>query len=312
MQLDFVKGHMGGNTIALLDGRQVPAGREIELAKRILTPNYLGSHEAGLLYPPAEGGTLKVKIVEPNNADFISACGGMTQVLGKALLETFLADRFGLDCSGEDAAILLETDAGMTEIRAARRGEKAGKVVTDMTAFAEESYELGIRPMLIQDIPVTQAGKFMVVEATALQRKHPGADFENLDEEARRALIALQAEFRAASGLKYYDYTFYDGNPLHGGDLRAVYPHYIPTGHIEPACGTGTVALGLALLEAGKLPRQPGDDGSAVLTLETGGGLGLGGPDHTELHLTLSEGKLARAAFSHSLVEITAAGRVIV
>ena len=98
MELDYVKGHMGGNTILLLLGEQMPRGREIEVTQKLLTPNYMACHEAGLLYGPQEGGHLKVRIVEMGYLNYISACGGMTQVLGKSLVETWLGSFFTSRC----------------------------------------------------------------------------------------------------------------------------------------------------------------------------------------------------------------------
>ena len=42
MKLDFVKGHMGGNTIIFLNGAQIPKGRELEISLELLKKRYLG------------------------------------------------------------------------------------------------------------------------------------------------------------------------------------------------------------------------------------------------------------------------------
>lgn len=310
VNLDFVKGHMGGNTILLLDGRQVPAGRELEATRELLSGLFLFSHEAGLLYPPEGEGHLKALITEPIIGEFISACGGMTQVLGLALAETFLGKRFGLKPAGPESVFLLETVAGLTEIRLVRQGAGKWKVVTDMTAFARECLSQGIRPVTLSGVPAVQAGKFLVLDAGAAAAVYPRADFHCLDEAACAVLVRLQEEFQAATGLGGFDFTLYDWFPARGGHLRALYPHHIPSGHIEPSCGTGSVALALALFESGALSRPPGAGGSTTLLLETGGGPELGGPEMTELTLSFDSGSLARVSFSHSQVEIVATGKI--
>ena len=110
MRLNFVKGHMGGNTIVLLHGSQIEKGRELEITLCILSGEYLSCHEAGILYQPENKGDLKVKIVGHASKRFISACGGMTQVLGHALVETDIGKPYGISVANSRTNIILGTE----------------------------------------------------------------------------------------------------------------------------------------------------------------------------------------------------------
>lgn len=311
LKLDFVRGHMGGNLIVLLCGDQVPAGRELELAVKALGINYLWAHEAGILYPGGGGADLSVKIAEPTSNCFISACGGLTQVLGKALVETDLGERFQIDLQEPLTKVKLETGAGLAQLEIETAAGRATRVVTNMHAFIRECYDRGIRAHELQGIKVMQVGKVMVLNGDLVRQLHPGVDFAGWGGETRRILTELQREFQAVTGEPEYNFALYDWNPEHRGDLRVVFPHCIPQNFFEPSCGTGSVAVAIGALASGELARRavlPG--GKVNLKIEAGGSTALGGPDITELFLEVAGGKVEAASFSHSLVEITAAGQV--
>ena len=124
MELDYLKGHMGNNVIIFIYGDQVPEGKEVGIALELLEPNRVSGHEVGILYPPKQGGDLKTKIVGFTTRDFITACGGLTQVLGKAMVENHLKEPFRLPVQGPKTKILLETDSGLTEITVEMEGGK--------------------------------------------------------------------------------------------------------------------------------------------------------------------------------------------
>ncbi len=309
MLLDYMKGHMGGNTIALLLGEQIPEGREIQVAQEALSAPYLACHEAGILYQPREDGHLRVKIVEPGNPDYIAACGGMTQVLGKALVETSLGRHFHIELREPVQEILLETDAGLLKLQVEIREGVATRVLSDLTFFARDCYSTGVYPMTLKGVQVMRVGKFLVVDGDKLKRKFPELDYASLDEDTREVLFALYREYHSQTGLDSYDFSFFDRNSRAGADLRAVFPHNIREGWIEPTCGTGSVALGIALYEESRAPAR---EGAFRVTLETGGGLNLGGPDLTVLDMTYEGGELTEALFSHSFVQVTSLGQVII
>lgn len=311
MQLDFIKGHMGGNRIVLLYGEQLPVGRELELSVKVLEQNYLWSHEAGILYPSPGGAGLRIKISEPTLPSFISACGGMTQVLGKALVETKWGEYFQIEIREPVTEVALETDAGPTRLEIHTAGGKALRTITDMRAFLGECLEIGIRSWKLKDVEVTQAGVVMVVNADKIREVYPRVNFNGWDAQTRELLTEMQNEFHEKTGQREYYLTLYDWNSERGGDLRVLFPHCIPQNFIEPSCGTGSVALGVALVASGELERSRGrPDGQIKLKLEAGGSIELGGPDITELFLEFNGGELTGASFSHSLVEITVTGKV--
>lgn len=311
MQLDFIKGHMGGNTILLLYGEQLPAGRELGLSVKALGANYLWCHECGILYRADSGADLKIKISEPTLPSFISACGGMTQVLGKALVETDLGDHFKIKIEEPVTRVVIETEAGLTSLDIHVAGGKVQRIITDMGAFLNECREKGIASRVLEGIEACQVGVVLVANADKIKETYPAVDFVRWDSSTRDLLSRIQDEFHQKTGECDYYFVLYDWNPERSGDLRVLFPHCIPQNYFEPACGTGSIALGAALLFSGELQQRRGlREGIVKLKLEAGGSIQLGGPDTTELFLYVAGGELAGASFSHSLVKITATGQV--
>jgi hypothetical protein len=77
--LHYVKGHMGGNLIALLWSEDTEDEIGLEVLLRAI--DILDVHEAGALYrPKSERNHLYVRIVGRSSRRFITACGGLTQV----------------------------------------------------------------------------------------------------------------------------------------------------------------------------------------------------------------------------------------
>ncbi len=310
MELDFVRGHMGGNLIILVLGEQMPPEKELETAVKLLKPEYLYGHEVGILYHREGDSGLKVKIAEPTSQCFISACGGFTQVLGAALIETDLGDIFGIDRHAARTEVLLDTDCGPTKLYIESAEGRAKRIKTDMTAFVRECYRRGIKPLHYEGLEVMQAGKFLVLEADRCKSIFPWADFINWDRRTREMLTTIQDQFAGETGEMEYNAALYDRNPQYGGDMRVIYPHCVKADYFEPSCGTGTVALGIAALAWGELPKVSANGPETIsLKIECGGGRELGGPDITELEMIVEKGRVKEAAFSHSNVEITAAGK---
>ena len=52
IKLNYVKGHMGRNNIALLHGSQIEKGKELKTTLGVLSGEYLSYHEADVLYLP--------------------------------------------------------------------------------------------------------------------------------------------------------------------------------------------------------------------------------------------------------------------
>ena len=305
MQLDFIKGHMGNNMIILLWGQQVPEGKEVDVALEILGSQSISGHDVGILYPPTHGGDLKVKIVGLTSRTFITACGGLTQVLGKVAVETNFARPFDLPIQEPETRIVLETDGGPTEITVEVEDARASRVWTNMRAFVRECYDLGISPMDLGRVMALKVGKFLVLHADEVKKRVPGIDFETMDDPAKEILLRVQDEFKRQTSPRYSDFSLYDWNPQGSGDLRVVFPHNLRTGHVEPACGTGFVATGVGLWEMGELEtRGMIKDRMVSLRYECGSGPVLGGSELAHLHMTSDSEKVRGATFSHSVVEV--------
>jgi proline racemase len=302
---------MGNNIIIFLYGDQIPKGRELEAAVEVLQPHRVSGHETGILYPPVRGGDLMVKIVGFTSRAFITACGGLTQVLGKAAVETELGRRFRLPIREPETRIVLETDAGPVPITVEVAGGEAKRVWTDMGAFVRECYELGVSQLQLQGVPAMKVGKFLVLDGDKVKRAYPEADFESMTVRTQKILLRLQDEFKRQTFPNYHDFSLYDWHPQSAGDLRVLFPHNLATGHVEPACGTGFVATGIGLWELGDLHRQGlTDENGATVRYECGGAPVLVGPELASLELTCDGGRVTGAAFSHSVIEIMEKGRI--
>jgi len=310
-RLDFIKGHMGGNEIVLLYGEQIPKGRELKIALLTLEAPYIGGHEVGILYNPEGKGDIKVKIVGLSSRRFITACGGMTQVLGKAIIETEIAKHFGITINEPVTEVMLETDGGLVPLKIEVENGKCKQVWTNMKSFVDECYSLGVHNINIRNVNCMRVGKFLVVNSDEVKQVYPDFNPEAMDKRSLDVLVELQKEFNRQKFLEFEnaDFALYDLHSKHKGNARAVFPHGIPRGHIEPSCGTGTVAIGIAMLERGELQAP---EGFAKLSLETGGDITLGGPEISELSIEAKGGKVLDAFFSHNRVEILAVGRIYV
>lgn len=309
--LPFIKGHMGSNEIILLYGDEVPVGREIEVALQALYPPHIRGHEAGLIYQGEEQNTLNVKIIGAISKGFISMCGGLTQVLGKALIETDLLQDFGLQITEPMTTVILQTDAGPVKLKIETEDRKVKRVLSEMTPFVEECYQLGVQDIDVAGVSAMRIGKFLVADANAIQRAYPKANFENIDATTLRVLQSMQEAFdrHGYQARPNADFAVYDLNPVNATHTgRLIFPHSVSNDRIEPACGTGTVAVGLAMVESGRVDTTKEE---LTLTFESGGTpSGIGGPDLTKLKLKLKDGKSEEASFSHSLVEIMATGQL--
>ena len=309
LRIDYVKGHMGGNLIILLDGRQVPSGKELEVALEVLEPFGLCGHEVGLLYPPRGHGDIRVRIVGYSSKDFITACGGLTQVLGKVIVETNWGKRFNVAITPPVTALSLETEAGTVPIFVQGQAGRAERVLTDMTAFVEECYSLGTYPIDLGRLNAMKVGKFLVLNADDVRARYPSFDLSLVQYETKRILAELQKKFQELTSPKNIDFALYDLHPSHSGNARVVFPHGALNGHIEPTCGTGTVAIGIAMLERGEFPSAPGKaPQEGTIAFECGGDIGLGGSELSFLQYAIAGGRLVKALFSHERIEVISEG----
>jgi len=309
LEIPFVKGHMGGNTIALLPGTAVSAENARETVLGAVAETCLACHEGALLFAGRKGeADLRLRIVGRASGRFITACGGLTQVLGTAIAERELERVFGFGPGGT-GDFVLETDGGPVRIGVSA-GEGRPRTETDMTPFLQEIRRDGVERIELDGTPAAKVGKFLAVCADDLAGLFGAEAVRALEPEVRDRLARLQAVFLERYPQPSLDFVVFDLHPERAGcHGRVVFPHWIPGGHIEPACGTGTVAACVALELSGRLPGVAGT-GNIEVRFESGGGPFLGGPETTSAALGMKGGRIAAIRFSHSLVELTAYGVV--
>lgn len=316
-KIDYVKGHMGGNEIVLLKGDQIQEGHEKEVAFAALDPPNIRGHQAGLLYRSTEN-EVRVEIVSVTPRGFISSCGGLTQVLGKVMVETDFLREFALRLETPLSEVDLETDAGIVKLQVEHHARVASRVWTSMKPFVNECYRLGVVPMEVAGVRVMKVGKVLVINGDELRQRFSSITLKRIDEATIRTLSKVQQEFittissaESSEGEKHSytpGFAIYDLNPKEGGDGRVIFPHDVSIGHIEPSCGTGAAAVGITMWEKGEVQT---DENEVDISLESGGSPStIGGPDLTKLILRQADGKVMDARFSHSNVKILAEGKI--
>jgi hypothetical protein len=302
--VDFVKGHMGGNEIVLLHESQIPKRGRLKIVLSILDPPSVRGDQAVLLDRPRRGGDIKVTVVDRASRDFLTACGGMAQVLCKAMLETRLGEHYRVRLPRKQLAI--ETDSGT--VRVSVGGTRRRPVLlTDMTSFVKECYRLGVSTIQVAGVEATKVGRFLVADAEKIQEKYPNADFSTMNRNAVDILMEMQAHydrqhFSDARNADYSLYSMYPDDPTRG---RVLFPHNITDGHVEPSCGSGSVGIAISLAHTKRLR-----DGVSSLRFDCGGTPVLGGPDTTKVKVAILDGRILTAEFTHSLVEIVSTGKV--
>jgi len=304
----FVKGHMGGNEIVLLLDKEMDEKKALKEALCILNPPLIRGHQAGILYKRTDR-ELEVKIVDITARGYIPMCGGLTQVLGKSLLESDLAEWLELDLKQIAGGIILQTEAGPIPLKIV---QEKGSIITytDMSSYINECYKKGVEKVELNGLVAWKIGNFLVVRGEEIERNYPDANLEKLNTEGTiKAIKDVQNNFErtACSDKKNIDYAVFDQRSKrrdHYG--RIVFPHDVLNGHIEPACGTGTTAVGIAVAEEKGIK-----EGILKLEFESGGlADSIGGPDLTTLEMKLENSKIIKGSFSHKGVKLLASGKI--
>ena len=304
IEIPFIKGHMGGNEIVLLWG-DVPADKELQIALAALRPPYNLGQDLGLLRKTNTENMLEVNMTWQFDDEYIEMCGGLTQVLGRALVDIpQLADYFGIQVVKPAFTITLETRVGLIPITVEIEQGEVKRVLTDMTNYSEQCYREGIREVHIAGVSGMKVGESLVMNADKIINKYPTVNLERMDKNTLAILEHLQEEWQK----KYSpgdSFIIYDLHPKDKGQARATFPHNAANNYIESSCGTGTVAAGIAMLEQGEIKNQ---NGETRISFETGGEPTLGGPELADLILKVADNKVIKAEFSHSLIQSLATG----
>jgi len=315
LTIPFVKGHCGWDAVTLLLEGSVPLQQELETALKIIDEPIRGGLEVGFLGKGGGPGRIRLRMVDSTTRNWISMCGGMTQVIGKALVESSFRDHFQLDTSGSKLEIQLVTAAGVIPLEIDIAGGRAVRTTTVMDDYVAFLYRRGVEPLTFDGVSVLQADDMMMVDVAILEQRYPGVDFARRDEGPHLEIVnnllgSFQRHRQANEGAIG---MLYDNRPEGPGHFRA-FPRFLSSDGsaagipFEFQCGTGTVGLGIAVAHHGQLPFE-GTRGQIVFEW----GSQRATPDPygirvSDLTIALSEGRVTQACYSHSVVELLAQG----
>lgn len=303
--------------MTLLPEGQIPPGQELEAALKIVDAPINGGLEVGFLGAGANSGEITLRMMDSTSRDWLSMCGGMTQVVGKALVETFFRDRFNVDVSSPQIVIRLLTRAGVIPIEIAVCNGKAVRITSVMDDYAAHLYQEGVENITLCGCRFLRVGEFIIMQVSQLKAPQAELDFTRRDEGPHLDFINdILKEYMHRVGAQFgVSGMMYDQHPQGPGQFR-IYPRFysrdlsaakIP---YEFQCGTGTVAVGIAITHSGQIPFQ-GDRGSLIF--EWGNQAVTPDPygiRTSQLDVCLNGGRINRASFSHSVVEILQEGRI--
>ena len=323
-EIDFVKVHAGWDEAIFLYGDQVPEGKELEVGLSLLKRPSLRGTEVGILYKPEQGGDIKVKMMDATSNDFISMCGGLTQSLGKAMVENGIGKRFGIRIKEPRTEFILETDAGPIPIEVEVDRHIAKQVTTNMQSYIKECYRYGVRQVKVRGIDAVAVGitptrkEFLVFNMDSLNSEFPRLNFWRKEPGTLDVLKELYEDFITQENLtgSFLYGVLYDMHPEGSGEARYIY-RPLPIVYenidkdIEMACGTGVTAVGIAMLVNGDLNLN---DGTVEMLFEVGSKSIIGKPQQveTKLKIGINKGEIDNAEFSHSLIEMIACGKVYI
>jgi hypothetical protein len=314
--LDFVKGHCGWDAVTLLPEGQIPASEELDAALEIVSAPLDGGLEVGWLGSGDRADEIRVRMVSSTAKDWIPMCGGMTQVIGKALIETFLRDRFGIEVRHPTVNVKLLTTSGEIPLRIEVRQGKAISVTTTMDNYLSLLYRDGIERLCLEGVDLLRVGTYAVIDMALLERSHRTLDFTRRDFGPHLDVVheVLRA-FRRHLGTSGVNGMLYDARPDGPGHFR-VFPRFysddLAAARLpwEFQCGTGGIAVAVALTHQGHIPVARG---AGKVILEWGSCRATPDPygiRTSTLTLAAAGSVLTRAAFTHSVVEILAEGRL--
>jgi hypothetical protein len=311
VKIPFVKGHCGWDCVTLIPAGTVPASRERDVALRIMGAPIDGGLEVGYIGRGERDNELRLRILDSTSRDWISMCGGMTQVIGKALLESSLQERFGIDTAVPARTVRLITDSSVIPLEIRSEAGKTKLTTSIMDGYAAYLYSLGVRPVTLRGVEGFDIGEFAVFDIEELEKRHPGLDFTRRDAGPHLDVVNdLLREYRRyrRAGSDVLG-MLYDARPEGPGQFR-VFPRFLGEDMVaakvpyEFQCGTGTIAVGLAMVAQGIV--ESGD-----VLLEWGSARSTPDPygiRTSQLTLDVTKGRVTAARFSHSVVELLADG----
>ena len=314
----FIKGHCGWDSVTLLFGEEIPKGEEHRIAHTLLGPPCNGGVEIGFMYPAEVNEHIRLRIIDSTTRTWLPMCGGMSQVIGLAVFKTRIHSVFEIEKHLPTTLINVSSDSGTVPIEVTFEGDLVSRVTTHMSEYAQFLYKDGVHSVTVRGIPAMKVGYFLIFKMDDLKRAYPDMEFAQRRAGPQLELLGdIQLEYVNEQHLEsstLYSMV-YDLNPEEDGDAK-IYTRFfrgkgVPqTTHLEVQCGTGTIAVGIAMAEKGELPFKATQGqvifewGSQRLTPDPYG------VRKSILDVEMEGDRVAWAAFSHNVVELQSTGTV--
>jgi hypothetical protein len=315
-RLYYLKGHCGWDMLSLLLAEQIPEAEQLDTALKVLDVPVSGGIEVGLLGRTAIPNDIRLRIADTSTRRWQAMCGGMTQVIGKALVETQLRAHFDIDITLPVVNVRLITDACVIPLTIEISEGKAARVISRMDSYLELTYSIGIRAVELRGVPALIVGEYLLIRMQDLEAAHAGIDFTRRDPGPHLDIInELLRQYAVQPRPAGANAILYDDRPEGPGQFR-VFPRFLDATAAripyEFQCGTGTIAAAVALAHAGMLPFA-GERGE--LLVEWGSQRTT--PDPYGIRLSRVQvarhgNRLTSVSFSHSSIEIVLEGQVCV
>ena len=314
----YIKGHCGWDSVTLLYGEQVPEEQEHRVAHTLMSPPCHGGIEIGFMYPPGGDEDIRLRIIDSTTKTWLPMCGGMSQVIGLAAFQTSIQEHFQLRRGNSKACIKVLTDSGLVPLDIRFDQGRPSQILTRMPDFTSYLYRDGVEELEVLKIPAVKVGYFLIFKLDDLQKAYPQAEFRHRGPGSDLDLLGqIQSAYIADQRLEantLYS-MIYDLCPETDGDARIFTRFFKGKGipqatSFEAQCGTGTIAVGLAMAKRKELPFSGSrgqiiyEWGSKSMTLDP---YGL---RKSILHMELEGNLVKEAAFSHNVVELQSEGTV--
>src|SRR5262245_36874913 len=134
-KLYYLKGHCGWDMLSLLIADEIPEAEQLDTAFKVLDAPIYGGIECGLLGRTNTPGDIRLRFTDTSTRKWLYMCGGMSQVIGKALIETRLRDHFGIDTSSPMVKVRLITDGCVIPLTVEVKNGKATRVTSHMESY---------------------------------------------------------------------------------------------------------------------------------------------------------------------------------
>jgi len=314
----YVKGHCGWDSVTLLYGQEIPAGEEHRIAHTLFEPPCSGGVEIGFMYPAEGDENIRLRIIDSTTRTWLPMCGGMSQVIGLAAFTTSMRDKFKIEKRLPSTLINVQTDSGLVPIEVEFGGDGISRVTTHMADYARFLYQDGVEAVTVRGIPAMKVGYFLIFKMDDLNQAYPDVEFGHRRPGPHMELLgAIQQEYlreRHINASTLYS-MIYDLHPEDGGDARIFTRFFKGKGVPQPTpleaqCGTGTIAVGIAMAEKdelhfqGKRGQVVFEWGSRRLTQDPYGAR------KSFLDMELGQGRITWAGFGHNVVELQTVGTV--